>query len=129
MVNLYINERREGAISILDMKGRIRIGGRTTALQESIRCLIEEGKTQILLDLAGVTHIDSRGLGELVSSHAALSNKGGAMKLVHMTERVRDIMTYTRLLNVFEVYDDEPEALASFTGEVLRVVEPQPFFM
>lgn len=129
MVNLYINERRQGPISILDLKGRIRIGGRTIALHNSIHCLIEEGKTQVLLNLAGVTHIDSSGLGELISSHVALSNKGGQLKLVHLTERLRDIMTITKLLTVFDVYDNEPAALASFTGEVLRVVEPQPFFM
>jgi len=81
------------------------------------------------LDLAWVKHIDSGGLGELVSSHVTLDEKGGALKLMHMTESVQQLMTVTNLLTVFDVYDDEPEALASFVGETLRIVERQPFFM
>lgn len=129
MINLYLNERRVGAVTVLDLKGRIRISGGTTALHKSIRCLVEEGKTQILLSLAGVTHIDSSGLGELIASHITVSNKGGDMKLSHLTERVRDLMTSAKLLTAFEIYDNEPDAVASFTGEVLRTAEPLPFFV
>jgi anti-sigma B factor antagonist len=129
VINLYINQRRVGDVTVLDLKGRVRIGGGTVALHKAIRSLVEEGKTQILLNLAGVTHIDSSGLGELVSSHITLSDKGGEIKLAHLTERLRELMTITKLLTVFDVYDDEPQALSSFTGNVLRIVEPQPFFM
>ena len=129
MINLYINERQVADVTILDLKGRERIRGATIALHESIRCLAGEGKTQVLLDLAWVKHIDSAGLGELIASHVTLDKKGGALKLMHMTESVHELMTITKLLAVFDVYDDEPEALASFVGEILRVVEPQPFFM
>ena len=129
MVNLYIHERRERDVAVLDLKGRIRINGGTLALHRSIRCLVEEGKTKILLNLAGVTHIDSTGLGELISSYVTVSNKGGQIKLIHLTERLKDIMTITKLLTVFDVYDNEPDALASFTGHVLSVVESQSAFM
>ncbi|HJU61786.1 MAG TPA: STAS domain-containing protein [Candidatus Binatia bacterium] len=128
MVNLYINERRVGDVTVLDLKGRVRIGGGTLALHKAIHCLVDEGKTQILLNLASVTHIDSSGLGELISSHITLSNKGGEIKLAHLTERLRDLMTITKLLTVFDVYDNEPDAVASFTGGVLRV-EPQRSFV
>jgi anti-anti-sigma factor len=128
VVNLYIHERRDGDVAILDLKGRIRISGGTLALHRSIRCLVDEGKTKILLNLAGVTHIDSTGLGELISSYVTMRNKGGQIKLVHLTERLQDIMTNTRL-NVFDVYDNEADALASFTGHVLSIVEPQSVFM
>ena len=128
MINLYINERRVEDVTILDLKGRDRIRG-AMALHESIRCLAREGKTRVLLDLAWVKHIDSAGLGELVSSQATLDEKGGALKLMHMTESVHELMTVTKLLTVFDVYDDEPEALASFVGETLRIVEHQPFFI
>src|SRR5215216_2507863 len=128
LVTLYIHERRAGDLAILDLKGRIRISGGTLALHKSIRCLAEEGKTKILLNLAGVTHIDSTGLGELISSYVTVSNKGGQVKLVHLTERLRDIMTITKLVTVFDVYDNEADALASFTGHVLSVVEPQSMF-
>lgn len=129
MVNLYIHERREGDVAVLDLKGRIRISGGTLALHRSIRCLVDEGKTKILLNLAGVTHIDSTGLGELISSYVTLSNRGGQIKLVHLTERLQDIMTITKLVTVFDVYDNEADALASFTGHVVRMGEPQSIFM
>jgi anti-anti-sigma factor len=129
VVNLYIHERREGDVAILDLKGRIRISGGTLALHRSMRLLVEEGKTKILLNLAGVTHIDSTGLGELISSYVTLSNKGGQIKLVHLTKRLQDIMTITKLLTVFDVYDNEADALASFTGHVLSIVEPQSMCM
>jgi anti-sigma B factor antagonist len=129
MINLYINERRIEDVSVLDLKGRERIRGATIALHESIRCLAGEGKVQVLLDLAWVKHIDAGGLGELVASHVTLDEKGGALKLMHMTESVHELMTSTKLLPVFDVYDDEPKALASFVGETLRIVERQPFFM
>ena len=129
MINLYLNERRVEYVTILDLKGRERIRGATMALHESIRCLAREGKVQVLLDLAGVKHIDSGGLGELVSSHVTLDEKGGALKLMHLTESVRELMTVTKLLTVFDVYEDERDALASFVGETLRLVERQPFFM
>ena len=129
MINLYLNQRRVKDVTILELKGRERIRGATIALHESIRCLALEGKIQVLLDLSWVKHIDSGGLGELVSSQLTLDEKGGALKLMHMTESVRELMTGTKLLPVFDVYDGEPEALASFVGETLRFVERKPFFM
>src|SRR6185503_2890209 len=106
---------------------RVRIGGGVVELHKAIRTLLNEGKTQILLNLSGVTHIDSSGLGELVSSHISVSNKGGEIKLSHLTDRLRDLMTITKLLTVFDVYDNESEAVASFTGKVVKVVQRQPF--
>jgi anti-sigma B factor antagonist len=129
MINLYLNERHVEDVTILDLKGRDRIRGATIALHESIRCLAGEGKIQVLLDLAWVKHIDAGALGELVASHVTLDEEVGALKLMHMTERVHELMTITKLLTVFDVYDDEPKALASFVGQTLRIVERQPFFM
>ena len=129
MINLYLNERRVEDVTMLDLKGRERIRGATIALHESLRCLAREGKVQVLLDLAWVKHIDSGALGQLVASHVTLDKKGGTFKLMHMTESVRELMTITKLLTIFDVYDDEPKALASFVGETLRIVERQPFFM
>ena len=129
MINLYLNERRVEDVTVLDLKGRERIRGATIVLHESIRCLAREGKTQVLLDLAWVKHIDSNGLGQLIASHVTLDNNGGALKLMHMTESVHELMRITKLLTVLDVYDDEPKALASFVGESLRIVERAPFFM
>ena len=129
MISLYLNERRVEDVTILDLKGRERIRGATIAMHESIRCLAGEGKIQVLLDLAWVKYIDAVGLGELVASRIILDDKGGALKLMHLTESVQELMTSTKLLTVFDIYDGEPEALASFMGETLRIVEHQPFFM
>jgi len=129
MINLYINARRVGDVTVLDLKGRERFRGVTVMLHKSIRCLAEEGKTQILLDLALVKHIDSNGLGELIASHVTLDNRGGALKLMHITESVHELMSMTKLLAVFDIYDNESKALASFVGETLRLVEHQPFFV
>ena len=122
MVNLYLNQRRIGEVTVVDLKGRVRIVGSTIALHRSVRCLVDEGKTQILLDLKGVTDIDSGGLGELISSLRTVTNRGGTFKLVHLTEKLRELMSITKLLTVFDISEDESEALDSFTGEGLKIV-------
>jgi len=129
VISPYINERRVGKVTVLDLKGTLRIGGGTVSLHKSIRCLVEAGKTEILLNLAGVTQIDGSGLGELISSHVTVKNKGGQIKLIHLTESLRELMTITKLLTVFDVYDDEPEALVSFTGQGLAIPKLQPVFV
>lgn len=129
VVNLYINQRRVGEVTVLDLKGRVRVRGATVELHKAISCLLEEGKTQILLNLNGVTHIDSGGLGELVSSHVSAENHGGVVKLAHLTENLAELMRVTKLLTVFEVYSDEATALSTFTNRVLKAVETQPFFV
>ena len=129
MINLYINERSVGDVTILDLKGREIIHGVTVALHKSIRCLANEGKIQILLDLASVKQIDSIGLGELLSSQVTLDEKDGALKLMHITESVHELMTTAKLLTVFDVYDDELEAIASFERETLKIVGRQRFLM
>jgi anti-anti-sigma factor len=129
VINLYLNERRIGVVTVLDLKGRVRISGGTLALHKSVRCLVDEGKTQILLNLSQVTHIDSSGLGELIASRATVTNKGGELKLSHLTERMREVMTITKLLTVFDTYNNEEEAVASFGSPVLRIHERLPFFV
>jgi anti-sigma B factor antagonist len=129
VINLYINERNIGDVTILDLKGRDIIRGVTVALHKSIRCLADEGKIQILLDLASVMHIDSIGLSEFLTSQVTLDEKGGALKLMHITESVHELMTTAKLLIVFDVYDDELEAIASFERGALRIVERQRFLM
>lgn len=116
MINLEIKERRIGEIVVLDMEGQMRIGGGSIVFRTAIRRLVEEGNNKFLLNLAGVSNIDSSGLGELVSSHISLSKKGGEMKLIHLTQSLRELMTITKLLTVFDVYEDEAKAVASFKG-------------
>ena|SRR2546426_8636129 len=126
VINLYINERRVGDVSILDFKGRLRVGGNTVALHRSIRCLVLEKKILILLNLAGVTHIDSCGLGELVASQVSVENSGGELKLVGLTETLRELLGVTRLLTVFDTYENEADALQNFADHVSRLDKRQP---
>ena len=114
MINLYIDQRRNADVTILDLKGRLRVGGNAVALHRSIRSLVLEKKTQIILNLAGVTFIDSCGLGELVASQVSVENKAGEIKLIGLTDQLRELFRATRLLAVFDTYANEAEAIQSF---------------
>ena len=124
MFNLYINERRIDDVTVLDLKGRIRITGRARGLHNSIRSLVEEGKTRILLNLSKVTHIDSNGLDQLVASCVTARNQGGDLKLLHLTEHMRAVITTANLSAVFDIYNNEYDAIASFKRKVSRVAKP-----
>ena len=126
MTSQKANWRQAGNVSVLDMDGNIRIGDSRVALREAIRGLLAEGRNQILLNLARVGYIDSLGLGELISIHITLKKSGGQIKLLHLTQRLRELMTITKLLTVFDVYDDEAEALDSFRESDLEVAEREP---
>ena len=114
MAELNINERQAGDVTVLDMSGKITIGEGSVALRTAIRRLLEEGKKRILLNLAQVSYIDSSGIGELVSSYTAINKEGGQLKLLNLTQKLQDLLTITKLLTVFDVYDSEADALNSF---------------
>ena len=114
MAELNISERQVGDVTILDMDGKITIGEGSVALRTAIRRLLEEGKRKILLNLAKVGYIDSSGIGELVSSYTAINKENGALKLLNLTQKLQDLLTITKLLTVFDVYESEEEAMNSF---------------
>jgi anti-sigma B factor antagonist len=126
MSSLNIKDRQAGNVIVLDIEGDLRIGGNSTALRKAVRRLLQEGQKQILLNLAHVAFIDSSGLGELIASRLLMDEDGGQIKLLHLTPRVRELLTITELLTVFDVYEDEAKALASFESYVLNLTEPQP---
>ena len=114
MAELNIRERQAGDVTILDLEGRITIGDGNVSLRNAIRRLIQEGKKKILLNLAGVSYVDSSGIGELVSSYTTIGREKGQLKLLNLTQKIRDLLTITKLLTVFDTYDDEAAALNSF---------------
>ena len=114
MNDLEIAERHYQTVTILDLVGKIRIGVGNIKLRAALRQMLGEGKHQILLNLADVSHIDSSGLGELVAGYVAVKDIGGKLKLLNLNQRVRELMVMTKLLTVFEVYEDESEAVKSF---------------
>lgn len=114
MAELSIKERAAGDITILDMDGKITIGEGSVALRGTIRRLLEEGKKKILLNLGGVGYIDSSGIGELVSSFTSINKEQGQLKLLSLTNKLKDLLGITKLLTVFDVYENESDALSSF---------------
>src|SRR5256884_8826759 len=114
MAELNIRERQAGDVTVLDMDGRITIGEGSVALRSAIRRLLEEGKKKILLNLAGVGYIDSSGIGELVSSYTTIGREKGQLKLLSLTQKIKELLVITKLLTVFDTYDDESAALNSF---------------
>lgn len=114
MAELNISERQAGDITILDMDGKVTIGEGSVALRTTIRRILSEGKKNILLNLGSVGYIDSSGIGELVSSFSSVNREGGSLKLLNLTEKIQDLLAITKLLTVFDVFEDEGEALGSF---------------
>lgn len=114
MAELNISERQAGDVTILDLSGKITIGEGSVALRTTIRRLLGEGKNKILLNLGSVGYIDSSGIGELVSSFTAVNKESGQLKLLNLTQKIQDLLAITKLLTVFDVFDDEGEALGSY---------------
>jgi anti-sigma B factor antagonist len=111
---LHLTPRDSGIITVVDASGRITLGDGSAMLRKTIRQLLEEQHTQIILNLADVDYIDSSGIGELVSGYTAVKSKGGELKLLHLTKKVHDLLQITKLFTVFEVYSDEGIAVRSF---------------
>jgi anti-sigma B factor antagonist len=114
MAELTISERQAGDVTVLDLSGKITIGEGSVSLRSAIRRLIDEGKKKILLNLANVGYVDSSGIGELVSSYTTIGRESGQLKLLNLTQKIQDLLAITKLLTVFDVYDDEATALNSF---------------
>lgn len=114
MSGITIEERVVRGVTILDIAGKIAIGESNRQLHDSIKRLVAEGKNQIVVDLAKVSHIDSSGLGELVGGYTTLKAANGALKLVNVNDRVTSLMTITKLYTVFDIFDNEADAVSSF---------------
>jgi anti-sigma B factor antagonist len=114
MAELELSERQAGDVTILDLNGSVRMGEGAVALRNSIRSLIDGGKKKILLNLGSVKNIDSSGIGELIANYTTLTREGGQLKLLNLTEKIQNLLVITKLLTVFDSFDDEAEALNSF---------------
>jgi anti-sigma B factor antagonist len=111
---MKITERLVGDVVILDLQGKILIGEGDDQLREAVTKLADSGRTKILLNLAEVPYVDSAGLGEVVRCYTTVSRKGGKLKLLNLTKKIQDLLAITKLLTVFETYDNEDEAIKSF---------------
>ncbi len=101
-------------VEVIKLDGKITIGSGDQQLREIITSAINQGKSKILLEMSGVTTIDSSGIGELVGSYTTVTNRGGKLKLLHLPAKLNELLHVTQLITVFEVYENEQEAVKSF---------------
>ncbi|HET9766754.1 MAG TPA: STAS domain-containing protein [Thermoanaerobaculia bacterium] len=111
---MKINQRQVDGVTVLDLKGKITIGTGDIALRNAVQDALNGGARAILLNLRDVSTIDSSGVGELVSAYTSVANRGAKLKLLGLPPKVYDVLLITQLLTVFEVFDDEASAVASF---------------
>jgi anti-sigma B factor antagonist len=114
MSALFMTCREVGPVTIVDLSGKISLGEGSALLRKTIRDLIENGQTKILLNLGDINYIDSSGIGELVSGFTAVRNRNGELKLLNLTKKVHDLLQITKLFTVFDVYTDEGTAVRSY---------------
>ena len=114
---MQLEQRIVGDVAIVKVTGDITLNkGGDVLLKDKVQSLIQQGQKNLVIDLSGVSYVDSAGLGELVQAYATTKNRGGALKLLSVTKRLRDLLVVTKLLTVFDTYENEADALASFGG-------------
>jgi anti-sigma B factor antagonist len=111
---LNIKTRQEGNVTILDLSGKVTLGENTGILREELRSLMAQGNKNIILNMKDVGYVDSAGLGELVGAYTTAMNQGGAVKLLHLQGKMRDLLQITKLHTVFPSFEDENQAVQSF---------------
>ena len=111
---MTITERKSGDVTVLDVEGKSRLGEGDVPLKRKIDELIERSEIKLLLNLANVPYMDSGGLGEIVRSYTTVKRASGDLKLLNATKRISDLLTITKLITVFEIFEDEAAAVKSY---------------
>ena len=112
---MQLSERMAGDVVVVTVTGDITLNkGGDVLLKDKVRSLLQQGHKNVLLDLGGVSVVDSAGLGELVQAYVTTRNRGGVLKLLNVTKRLKDLLVVTKLLTVFDTFENEAAALASF---------------
>jgi anti-sigma B factor antagonist len=111
-----MSERQVGHATVIELSGKLVASDDQGKLKERVTNLVHNGQQHIVLNLAGLTYVDSSGLGEMVACHGTARRAGGAVRLANIGERLQDLLVITRLVTVFDSYDSEEAALASFGG-------------
>ena len=113
-MTMKASNRQVDGITVVDLSGRITLGEGSVVLRDTVRDLLAKGEKRLLLNLGEVTYIDSSGIGELVSAFTTVRNQGGELKLLNLTKKVHDLLQITKLYTVFDVKDDEANAVKAF---------------
>jgi anti-sigma B factor antagonist len=111
---MTVSERAVGEITLLELDGQLILGASVEGLRDKVQSLLQQGRRQFIVNLAHVPYMDSAGLGELVHAFSTVTRQGGVLKLLNLTGRLRDLLVITKLATVFDCYDSEDAALASF---------------
>jgi anti-sigma B factor antagonist len=112
---MEIGQRMVGDVVVIEITGDITLSkGGDVLIKDKVQSLLQQGHRKLLLDLGNVSYVDSAGLGQLVQVYATTSHMGGSLKLVRVTKKLKDLLVLTKLLTVFETFDTEAEAVASF---------------
>lgn len=114
-MSIKANTRQVDGVTVVDLSGRITLGEGSAVLRDTVRDLLNRGQKKILLNLGDVTYIDSSGIGELVSGFTTVTNQGGQLKLLNLTKKVHDLLQITKLYTVFEVHNEETQAIRAFS--------------
>jgi anti-sigma B factor antagonist len=112
---MKIEMRTVGDVRILDCSGKITLGEGTMTVRNTVRDILKDNGKKIILNLANVNYIDSSGIGELVSTYTTVTNNGGQLKLLSLTKKINELLQITKLLTVFQVFDNESAAVSSFS--------------
>lgn len=113
---MTITERRVGDVTILDMKGRLALDEGDSTLRARVNALVDQSRLKTVINMQDVTYLDSCGVGALVEKFVTMRRQGGHLKLVHLTPRTHHVLKIAGLLNIFETYESEADALASFAA-------------
>ena len=114
---MTIQERVVGSVTILDLGGKLVLGDGDTLLKDKVHSLVFQGRKQIVFNMGEVSYVDSSGLGALVAASMTAKNNGGQIKLLALTKRLHDLLVISKLVNVFETFDSEAEAVNSFAAQ------------
>ena len=111
---MKIAKRKKDDVLILDLQGKILIGEGIDELRKAINDAVKEKEAKLLLNFKDVPYLDSTGLGEVVRSYTSVKKENGVVKIVNLTNKVRDLLSVTKLITVFDCFESEDEAIASF---------------
>ena len=112
---MEIVEQRVGDVTILRLKGRLELDDGDVVLREHVDRLVAQGRVNVVLDMTDVTRMDSAGIGMLVGKYMTVKNRGGMLRLLHLTDRTSRLLHVTRLETVFEIFEDEQAVIKAFS--------------
>ena len=114
-MSVKLTTRQVNEVTVIDVSGRITLGEGSSLLRDELRSLIGSNRRKILLNLADVSYVDSSGIGQLVAAFTTVSSQGGQLKLLNLTKRLKELLQLTKVISIFEVFDDEKKAVVTFS--------------